>query len=291
MSGDQRAISRLTELIERVEVVEPDGNSPWRKGILEELEECRGLARETWRAEQGWPQVHSLEERVNARDTRLDFLAEQLGHHLANEPSATARRNARADFDRLQRQAQDHPSDTAKHARALERARAIIRDSHSRSRVKFDSARKTRIGLNWCAAALTVFAAITVFAQSRTSEAFVPLPGSSKVEPTLFLALLLGAGALGGMLSAMFSLYLTKDVEDTSWFDPRPALALTKVSVGAWASVIAAVAVGTGVLVGKFTSVPAALLIGVAFGYAQQALTGILDKHTAGLTEDKTKKT
>jgi hypothetical protein len=157
--------------------------------------------------------------------------------------------------------------------------------------VKFDSARKTRIGLSWCAAALTAFAAVAVLAQSRTSEAFVPLPESSKVAPTLFLALLMGAGALGGMLSALFSLYLTKDVEDTSWFDPRPALALTKVAVGAWASVIAAVAVGTGVLVGQFTSVPAALLIGVAFGYAQQALTGILDRHTAGLTEDTSKKT
>jgi hypothetical protein len=97
--------------------------------------------------------------------------------------------------------------------------------------------------------------------------------------------LLLGAGALGGLLSAIFSLYLTKQVDDTSWFDPRPALALTKVSVGAWASVIAAVAVGTGALVGEYTTLAAALLIGVAFGYAQQAITGVLDKYAVGITE------
>ena len=40
-------------------------------------------------------------------------------------------------------------------------------------------------------------------------------------------------------------------VEDTSWFDPRPALAVTKVAVGAWASVIAAMALGAEAPVGN----------------------------------------
>lgn len=290
MGGDPRAMIRLTELAERVAVVQPTSDD-WSTKILEEIEVVRTQADSAWKAHLFWPRIHSLEERVNARDTNLSYLAEQVPHHLFNEPSAAKRKDAQAELERLCKHARDAPDDKAKTSQALERARSLIRDSHGRSRMKFDSGRKTAIGLLWGAGALLVFAGVAVFAQSRSKDAFVPLPESAQVGSTMFLALLLGAGALGGMLSALFSLYLTKEVEDTTWFDPRPALAWTKVSIGAWASVIAAVAVGTGALVGKFTSVPAALLIGVAFGYAQQAVTGILDKHTAGLTRDTSKST
>jgi hypothetical protein len=281
---------RLTELEERAAVVQPTSNE-WLTKILADIEEVGEQADSAWKEHRFWPRIHSLEERVNARDTDLTHLAEQVPHHLANEPNAARRKAAQAELDRLCKHAQDAPDDPRKKGQALERARTLIRDSHGRSRVTFDSGRKTRIGLLWGAGVLLAFAVVAVFAQSKSRDAFVPLPESAQVGSTLFLTLLLGAGALGGMLSAVFSLYLTKDVEDTSWFDPRPALAWTKVSIGAWASVIAAVAVGTGALVGNFTSVPAALLIGVAFGYAQQAVTGILDKHTAGLTGDTSRTT
>jgi hypothetical protein len=289
MSGDPRAISRLRELIERVDVVEPDAANEWRTQVQAELRQCLKEAQHSWRSDRGWPRVHSLEERVNARDSRLAFLAKQAADHLTSETNAAARRSAKSEFEKLRRASEADPDDTMKRDCALERARSLIKESHSRSRVKFDSARKTGAGLRWCAAVLMLFGVAAVVGQSLTRELFVPRPEGSDINSTLFLGLLLATGALGGMLSALFSLYLTKKVEDTSWFDPRPTLAWTKVALGAWASVIAAAAVGTGVLVGKYTSVPAALLIGVAFGYSQQLFTGILDKHAAGLTEDTSK--
>jgi hypothetical protein len=289
ISGEMRAVGRIRELRERVAVVQPHPADKWRISIENELADALLVAQSERRVDRVWTLIHSIEERVNARDRDLVHLGEQIGHHLANESDATARRAAQAEFDKLYKQALTTTADGLRSSQALERARSIIAESHARSRSKYDSARKTRIGLFWCSGVLIGIAVVALVAQSWSEEAFVPPPDSSSVSSTLLLALLLGAGALGGMLSALFSLYLTKHVEDTSWFDPRPALALTKVTVGAWASVIAALAVGTGALVGQYTSVPAALLVGVAFGYAQQALTGFLDKYAAGLTPSVSK--
>lgn len=285
MSADTRAISRIHELSERVGILEPDETEPWRKALQHELEDVEHTVVGSRSADRSWPLIHALEERVNAHDTDLVYLSEQIDHHLSNEVSPSARKTARDEFNKLQKEAEGESPTEQERKAALERARTIIRDSHGRSRVKYDTALKTRFGLIVTSAALLTLAAVAVFAQSRSQEPFVPLPTNSTVSPTWFLLLLFGAGAVGGMLSAVFSLYLTKEVEDTSWFDPRPALACTKVAVGVWASVIAAVAVGTGALVGNFASLPAALLVGIAFGYAQQALTGILDKHATGLRE------
>lgn len=66
---------------------------------------------------------------------------------------------------------------------ALERARSIIRDSHSRSRITYDSAGKTKIGLLWGSGALFALAVVAVAAQSRSRDAFVPLPTNSEVRP------------------------------------------------------------------------------------------------------------
>lgn len=291
MTTQTRAVGRIKQLAERVAVIQPHASDKWRTEIEQELAHTESLAGSRIRPDELWPRIHSLEERVNAHDTDLVHLGEQVGHHLSNLPDAGARRVAQAEFDHLYKQAlADHSAEHLKQRQALERARGLIFESHGRSRTRFDSARKTSIGLFSCSGALVVIAVLAVFAQSNSDTAFVPQPESSSVSNTWLLVLLLGAGALGGMLSALFSLYLTKEVEDTSWFDPRPALAVTKVAIGAWASVIAALAVGTGAIVGEYTSVPAALLVGVAFGYAQQALTGFLDKYATGLTSEASKK-
>lgn len=282
MSGKARMISRIKELDDRLDVVQPDAADQWRMAIAEELD---GLLRDDKHVLEhpgrAWPFIHSIEDRINTHDTRLSHLAIEVEHHLDKQPPG-ARKAAAEKFKRMR---DASVGDTTKTLEALEEARKIIRDTHTRESEKYDSARRTRDGLALASGGLFLIAIAAVIAQAFSDEALVPLPENSTLNSSLFLVLLLGAGALGGMLSAVFSLYLPKQVRDTSWFDPRPALAWTKVSVGAWASVIAAVAVGTGAVVGKYTTVAAALLIGVAFGYAQQAITGLLDKYAVGMTE------
>jgi hypothetical protein len=91
-------------------------------------------------------------------------------------------------------------------------------------------------------------------------------------------------GMLGGALSALLSLYITdKQFTNTMWFDPRPALTLVKVSVGLWSAVVGVLAVGTGLVVGVYTSVASVLLLAVLFGYGQQALTKFMDRKVEDL--------
>ena len=286
MTTQPRAIMRIDELSDRLGRLDPQLAQPWSRDIQAGLSAVKAEAQQrTARAEVIWPEVHSLEERVNERDDDLAHLSTSVDHHLRNQPDA-AREAESKDFRDLKAAADQEDPAGAKHQEALERARSLIAGSHERSRIKFDSARKTQRGL-WALSGLLVLGGVMAgWAQAQVGFAFVTQPTGTEalgVSNTWFLSILLFAGALGGALSALYSLYLTKEVEDTSWNDPRPSLVITKVAVGSWSSVLAALAVGTGALVGAFDSLSAAILIGIAFGYAQQAVTGILDKQTLGL--------
>lgn len=289
MTTQPRAVHRIDVLSDRLAQLDPS-DQEWRQEIEGKLRDAKSQAEgPNAKALQIWPKVHSLEESLNERDGDLDYLAGWVDHHLRNQPDATAREAARKEFGELKAAAEkeDDPAGP-KHVAALDKARFIIAESHERSRATFDSAHKTQVGLWWLSAALLAGGVIAVIAQSNINASFIGSHNTSTlagVSDTWFLAILLFAGALGGVFSALYSLYLTKDVEDTSWNDPRPALTITKVAIGSWASVLTVMAMGAGVVDGQFKSLGAAILIGASAGYAQQAVTRILDNKTAGLVK------
>lgn len=287
MTTQPRAIIRISELRDRLKVVDPRLGNLWSQELNADLLTADGMAKSDGaKPEVIWPTVHSLEELLNEHDDDLDYLAGKIDHHVRNQSKDEGDAAAK-DFQKLKAAADGEANNQGpKHAAARGKARSLIAESHERSRIKFDSQRKTQRGLWVISGILMVGAIIAAVAQSQIEAAFVSPPSSAQqvvVTNAWFFAILLFAGALGGLFSALYSLYLTKDVEDTSWCDPRPSLVATKVAVGCWASIIAGIAVQTGAIVGGFTSLPAAILIGISFGYAQQAITGILDKQTSGL--------
>ncbi len=64
-----------------------------------------------------------------------------------------------------------------------------------------------------------------------------------------------------------------------------PLLVAAKLVMGIWTAVTGIVAVGSGLLVGADTSVASALLLAFIFGYGQQAVTGLLDRKVAELSD------
>lgn len=221
-----------------------------------------------------WTRLHEIEDELNDFCTDLALLTQQAELHLANEPSARKRATATEELTRL-------TGDPA-----LVRARLLVRESHARSRRTHDTERSTQRGAVVISLVLLAMALVTWVVQIRSTTYFVPAPGDSTIGPATLLVLLMGSGALGALLSALTHLYLgSRRVSDTTWFDPRPGLTCAKVGLGVWAAVLGSMAVGSELLVGEYSSVPAAIMLATAFGYSQQALTKFLDQKASGLVD------
>ncbi len=91
-------------------------------------------------------------------------------------------------------------------------------------------------------------------------------------------------GLIGGGFSALIALYVTNRIYTrTYWFDPRPAMAFMKVSVGVWSAVFGVLGVASGLVVGTYSNFASLVVLAFLFGYGQQVLTGFIDKRAESL--------
>lgn len=164
---------------------------------------------------------------------------------------------------------------------------AMIHDAHSAAEARHESERGQQRGIVYIAAGFFVAAVVTIVVQAimPAGDRIIPLPsGGATIAGWALLALVMLFGSLGGALSALVSLYMTRrKLTNTLWFDPRPALSLVKVVMGLWTAVVGVLAVGTGAIVGVYTSLASVLLLAFIFGYAQQTVTRFIDRKAADI--------
>jgi hypothetical protein len=167
----------------------------------------------------------------------------------------------------------------------------VIREVHRAVEIRHESERNTQRGIVALAAALFAMGILAVALQATafSSVRLVPLPADgSAVAAWALLAVIMLFGMLGGVVSALVSLYVTnRQFTDTLWYDPRPALTLVKVTLGMWTAVVGVLAVATGDLVGSYSSMAALLLLAFVFGYGQHAVTMFIDRRVGALLEEK----
>ena len=236
------------------------------------------------RAEDTWLHLHLIEEELD--ETRD-----------ADDAILHARRHVEGNAKATKKLTDDLTGLTASHAK---RSVAIdaIRSSHQRSHQTHIDERQRHRAMVVFAAGLVAAAVATLILQVTRFDAnpFLVLPQDASgtavaigAGSLVFLVMLFGA--IGGAFSGLVSLYLTaKTVDDTMWFDPRPMLAIIKVAVGVWTAFLGVLMVGTGLVVGVYTSVPSAIILAFLFGYGQQAVIGVLlDRHVGKLTEEPAK--
>jgi hypothetical protein len=217
-----------------------------------------------------WNKLHHIEEQIYEH---LDTLANVEDHARLHAPEKDSQ-------DKLDRA---DPSDKRKVAISL------VRESHKASEVKYQSQRTHQRGALVSSAVLFLLVGVLLGLQVLVPEPFVPPPPSmtSVVNPPVLLLLVMLVGAAGGALSGLITLYgINKDIPDTLWFDPRPALLAVKIVTGMWTAFIGVVIVGTETVVGLYTSLASLLLLALSFGYTQQAVTVFLDRKTARILGD-----
>lgn len=232
------------------------------------------------RAEDVWLHLHLIEEELEeTRDVEDVVLHARV--HLQGDAEAT--KKLTGDLAGLE-------DDEDRRAVAIH----AMRSSHQKSHQKHIDERQRHRAMLGFAGGLVFAAALTWWLQvyAFDNHPFLVLPKDASGATVtigggslLFLVMLFGA--IGGAFSGLVSLYLTaKTVDDTMWFDPRPMLAAIKIAMGIWTGFFGVLMVGTGLVVGVYTSVPSAIILAFLFGYGQQAVTGVLlDRHVGKLTE------
>jgi hypothetical protein len=267
-----RPLDELDQLTSRGSTVtEPDGH-------------LSGL-RDWWfgtRIEDTWMKLHSVEESVDATRRDVETAVRHARDHTASDGE---------DTKRLNKDLAEAPTGADQQSVAVD----ALRRAHQKSHQKHIDERQRNRAMVVFAATLVTGAVAAVIAQAYAFGT-TPLLEKPKdpatgvvadIGSTTLLLLVLGFGALGGLISALVSLYLTaKSVDDTMWFDPRPTMVAIKGSLGAWTGFLGVLMVGTGLVVGVYTSVPSAIILAFLFGYGQQAVTGVLlDKNVAKLSD------
>lgn len=227
---------------------------------------------------ESWSELHRIEERIDGLtpDEGVDELMGFARQHAEREmPGKKA--------TELEQQLAKQASVAAKRKTAV----AVVRDAHNAAEERHESERNQQRGILYIAAGLFVAASVMIVVQAimPAGDRIIPLPsGGTTMAGWALLALVMLFGMLGGALSALVSLYMTgKKLTNTLWFDQRPALSLVKVVMGLWTAVLGILAVGTGVIVGVYTSLASVLLLAFIFGYAQQAVTRFIDRKAADI--------
>lgn len=167
-----------------------------------------------------------------------------------------------------------------------------IREAHDAAASRHGSERNWQRGIVAISAGALAAGPLIVLVQAVIDAAIVPLPSDAPAVPAAaLLALVLFFGVLGGLLGALVTQYRIYEkqqiVASTLWFDPMPALTLAKVALGMWMAFFGILLVGTGVVVGVYTSMAAMVLLAFLFGYGQQAVTQFMDKKVASMLEEK----
>lgn len=223
---------------------------------------------------ESWSQLHRIEERIDSLtpDRQADELVKAAKQHIGQETQGVRAKKLEQKLDK--------PSMAAdkKKITAVE----VIQDMHRAAEERHESERNQQRGILYIAAGFFVAAVITIVVQAimPATDRIIPLPSSgTTMSGWALLALVMLFGMLGGALSALVSLYITgKKLTNTAWFDPRPALGVVKVTMGLWTAILGVLAVGTGVIVGVYTSIASVLLLAFIFGYGQQTVTRFIDR-------------
>jgi hypothetical protein len=222
---------------------------------------------------ESWSQLHRIEERIDGLmpDPYVDDLVQTAKRHIGQE--AQGKRAAE-----LNHRLEEQLTASGKRKAAVN----VIHELHGAAEERHESERNQQRGILYIAAGFLAAAVVVLVVQAAApaGDWIIPLPSSGVVMSAwALLALVMLFGMLGGALSALVSLYLTgKKLTNTVWFDPRPALCVVKVVMGLWTAVLGVLAVGTGVIVGIYTSLASVLLLAFIFGYAQQAVTRFIDR-------------
>lgn len=225
-----------------------------------------------------WSNLHRIEERLDdlTPDTEVGTLVRDAERHA--DEDMTAKRAGE-----LKKKLAEPDKKTA----AIE----VIHEVHSAHEERHESERNQQRGVLSFAGGFFVAAIVMIVVQAvvPATDRIIPLPSSGAAMPGwALLALVMLFGMIGGALSALVSLYMTgRKLTSTLWFDPRPALSLVKVVMGLWTAVLGVLAVGTGVIVGIYTSVASVLLLAFIFGYAQQTVTRFIDRKAADIVAAK----
>ncbi len=242
-----------------------------RKGFIDTH---HGLAWLTGNAiSESWSQLHRIEERIDrlTPERQADNLVKAAKRHA--EEGAQGKR-----LKELQQELDKQATMEVKKKTAVE----VIEEMHKVAEERHESERNQQRGILYLVAGFFAAAVVMIVVQAAvpTGDRIIPVPSSgATMSSWALLALVMLFGMLGGALSALVSLYMTgKKLTNTVWFDPRPALSVVKVVTGLWTAVLGVLAVGTGVVVGIYTSLASVLLLAFIFGYGQQAVTLFIDR-------------
>jgi hypothetical protein len=228
---------------------------------------------------ESWSGLRRIEERIDrlTPDAQVGDLIDDAKRHADFELPAR-------EVDERKRQL-DGAADKDKKAAAVR----LIHDAHVAAEERHESERNQQRGILYIAAGLFAAAILMIVVQALmpAGDRIIPLPTNGAAMPGwAMLALVMLFGVLGGALSALVSLYMTgKKLTNTLWFDPRPALSLVKAVMGLWTAILGVLAVGTGLIVGVYTSLASAFLLAFIFGYAQQTVTRLIDRKAADIAE------
>ncbi len=270
--GDLVEVQRVRERLDgvRVKYLEPvsDGKTP-------------GTSRlgAWWTANQvndAWFGLHEVETDIERLRPELELVVLKARDHVRRELPSSRYQELTARMDAA----------TGAHDKRVV-ALDLISLSHRAAESRHEGERQRQRGVLVISGLMLLAAVVTLVLQAFTTEPFVEPPSEgTTVSPRLLLLLVMVFGVLGGLVSAMLSLYVsTKPFPSTTWFDPRPMLTTAKAVGGLWTAVVGVLAVGSGLLVGTYTTLASALLLAFLFGYGQQALTGFLDRRLLEMTK------
>ena len=159
-----------------------------------------------------------------------------------------------------------------------------ISASHRASTLRHRRERRSRNGALILAAVLLLFAVVVAIVQATTQATIIGMPDTS-LSPGALLPLVMLAGAVGGAIGAM-ALYTTgRQLPVGDQYDMRIPRAVAKLAVGLWTGAAGVWMVSSSLIDAKYTSVGAALLLALMFGFAQEALTRFFDRHVRQLLE------
>ncbi|WP_157557548.1 hypothetical protein [Intrasporangium oryzae] len=256
--------------------------------IPPELKTQAAKLREQHHLDERLPVGRRMSERLGGAEINLtwdDLHRLELALEGLKQPKEVvddAKRHAKAEFgtDEWKQFLIDLQKDPDAEARKKVGLRTI-RTAHAVAEAKHEGERQQERGILEIAAGLVLAGIATVLIQALAfpDERLIPQPA----QPTAaagwaVLCLVMLFGMLGGSFSALISLYVTnKTFTNTFWFDPRPSLTVMKIASGLWTAVIGVIAVGSGVVVGTYTSIASLILLAFLFGYGQQAVTVFMD--------------
>lgn len=227
---------------------------------------------------ESWSKLHRIEERID------DLMPGACVEDLVQEAKQHVEQEIPGKRGEVLKRKLDVPVTPENRKKA---AVSVIHEAHGAAEERHESERNQQRGILYITAGFFAAAVVTIVVQAflPAADRIIPLPSNGvAMEGWALLALVMLFGMLGGVLSALVSLYMTgKKLTNTLWFDPRPSLCLVKVMVGLWTAVLGVLAVATGVIVGIYTSLASILLLAFLFGYAQQAVTRFIDSKVADI--------